>query len=113
MESETPGGNRTLSRAVVFGHWKRDVDHAGTVEAVRDVRYGIWETENLNLSRDQIQELYEMIDRKTIKGYRISGIFKNTEIVTYNGNKYRINRAQKRKMDELAKSHHFPWVKLA
>ena len=54
-----------------------------------------------------------MIDRKTIKGYRISGIFKNAEIVTYNGNKYRINRAQKRKMDELAKSHHFPWVKLA
>ena len=54
----------TLSRAVVFGHWKRDVDHAETVEAVRDVRYGIWETENLNLSKDQIRELHEMIDRK-------------------------------------------------
>jgi hypothetical protein len=49
---------------VTFGHWKKDIDQAETVEAVREVRYGIWETENLNLSRDQIQELHEMIDRK-------------------------------------------------
>ena len=54
----------TLSRAVVFGHWKKDIDQAETVEAVRDVRYGLWETENLNLSREQIGELYEMIDRR-------------------------------------------------
>ncbi|MBR3165995.1 MAG: hypothetical protein IKF16_07480 [Lachnospiraceae bacterium] len=54
----------TLSRAVTFGHWKKDIDQAEIVEAVRDVRYGIWETENLNLTRDQIRELHEMIDRK-------------------------------------------------
>ena len=54
----------TLSRAVTFGHWKKDIDQAETVEAVRDVRYGIWETENLNLTREQIRELHEMIDRK-------------------------------------------------
>ena len=54
----------TLSRAVVFGHWKKDIDQAETVEAVRDVRYGLWETENLNLSKEQIGELYEMIDRR-------------------------------------------------
>ena len=49
---------------MTFGHWKKDIDQAETVEAVRDVRYGIWETENLNLTRDQIRELHEMIDRK-------------------------------------------------
>ncbi len=65
------------------------------------------------INRNKIVVNGEMIDRKTIKGYRISGIFKNAEIVTYNGNKYRINRAQKRKMDELAKSHHFPWQQVA
>ena len=65
------------------------------------------------INRNKIVVNGEMIDRKTIKGYQISGIFKNTESVTYNGNKYRINRAQKRKMDELAKFHDFPWVKLA
>ena len=54
----------TLSRAVVFDRWKKDIDQAETVVAVRDVRYGIWETENLNLTREQIQELHEMIDRK-------------------------------------------------
>lgn len=54
----------TLSRAVTFGHWKKDIDQAETVVAVRDVRYGICETENLNLTREQIQELHEMIDRK-------------------------------------------------
>ena len=54
----------TLSRAVVFGHWKRDIDQAETAEAIQNVRYGLWETENLNLSREQIQELYEMIDRR-------------------------------------------------
>ena len=49
---------------MTFGHWKKDIDQAETVEAVRDVRYGIWETENLNLAREQIRELHEMIDRK-------------------------------------------------
>ena len=49
---------------MTFGHWKKDIDQAETVEPVRDVRYGIWETENLNLAREQIRELHEMIDRK-------------------------------------------------
>jgi len=61
-ESELEKLEYTLSRAVVFGRWKRKIDQAETVEAVRDVRYGMWESENLNLTRDQIRELYEMID---------------------------------------------------
>ena len=54
----------SLSRAVAFGRWKRKIDQAETVEAVRDVRYGLWETENLNLTRGQIRELYDMTDRR-------------------------------------------------
>ena len=53
-----------LSRAVEYGHWKRDIDQAKTIEAVRDVRYGICESENLNLTREQVDELHILIDRK-------------------------------------------------
>ena len=53
-----------LARAVEYGHWKRDLDQAETVEAVRDVRYGLFETENLNLTREQIGELHKAVDQK-------------------------------------------------
>lgn len=63
-ESELRNLEFILSRAVEFGHWKRDIDQAQTLPAIRDVRFSIGETENLNLSREQIGKLYEMIDQK-------------------------------------------------
>ena len=53
-----------LTQAVEYGHWQRDVEQAATAEAVRDVRYSLYETENLALSREQILSLHEAIDRK-------------------------------------------------
>ena len=53
-----------LARAVDYGHWRRDLDQAETVEAVRNVRYGLFETENLSLTREQIGELHTAIDHK-------------------------------------------------
>ena len=53
-----------LARAVELSHWQNDLDQAETVEEVRDVRYGLYETENLQLTREQIAALHEAIDRK-------------------------------------------------
>lgn len=53
-----------LSNAVEFGHWKRDVEQAKTTDEVREVRYGIYETENMSFSREQILKLHDAIDRK-------------------------------------------------
>lgn len=53
-----------LSQAVTLSHWQRDLDQAETVEAVQNVRYGLYDTENLNLSREQIHALHEAIDQK-------------------------------------------------
>ena len=54
-----------------------------------------------------------MIDRKTIKGYSISGVFKNVDLVTYNGRKYRITKNQAKLLAQLSKSHGFPWEKVS
>lgn len=53
-----------LENAVEFGHWKRDLEQAKTAAEVREVRYGIYETEKMSLSREQILELHEAIDQK-------------------------------------------------
>ena len=53
-----------LSSAVVFGHWMRKIIQADTLVEIRDVRYGLFETENLDLTREQIVELHREIDRK-------------------------------------------------
>lgn len=53
-----------LENAVEFGHWKRDLEQAKTATEVREVRYGIYETEKMSLSREQILELHEAIDQK-------------------------------------------------
>ena len=53
-----------LSQAVEYSYWKRDLDKADTPDAVRDVRNGLFETENLNLTRDQITALHKEIDQK-------------------------------------------------
>ena len=65
------------------------------------------------INRNKIILGGEMIDRKTIKGYRISGLFKNADLVTYNGKKYRITKNQARLLGQLSKSHGFPWQKLS
>lgn len=53
-----------LARAVDYGHWKRRIDEAQTSEAVREVRYGLYESECLTMTGDQIRDLHGMIDRK-------------------------------------------------
>ena len=53
-----------LATAVEYGHWQRELEKAETVEAVQDLRYSLYETENLKLSREQISSLHEAIDRK-------------------------------------------------
>ncbi|MCR4633982.1 MAG: hypothetical protein K5648_07655 [Erysipelotrichaceae bacterium] len=64
------------------------------------------------INRNKIAVSGELIDRKTIKGYSISGIFKNADLVTYNGKKYRITKKQCKLLGELSKTYRFPWQKL-
>ena len=51
-----------LHEAVEYGHWKDYLDQAKTVEAVQEVRYSLYETEEL--TREQIQTLHKAIDNK-------------------------------------------------
>ena len=53
-----------LSQAVSFAGWQKELEQSETAAAVRDVRYGLYETEYLNMSREQISALHEAIDRK-------------------------------------------------
>ena len=65
-----------LSQAVTFAAWQKDLANAETVDAVRDVRHGLYETENLNLSRAQISALHEAIDQKEAALAAASGPFR-------------------------------------
>ena len=65
-----------LSRVVTFAAWQKELANAETVDAVRDVRYGLYETENLNLSKEQISALHEAIDRKEAAIAAVSGPFR-------------------------------------
>ena len=51
-----------LHEAVEYGHWIDYLDQAKTVEAVREVRYSLYETEEL--TREQIQALHKAVDDK-------------------------------------------------
>ena len=51
-----------LHEAVEYGHWIDYLDQAQTVEAVREVRYSLYETEEL--TREQVQALHKAIDDK-------------------------------------------------
>ena len=53
-----------LSQAVSFAGWQKELEQAETAAAVRNVRYGLYETEYLNMSREQISALHKAIDRK-------------------------------------------------
>lgn len=63
-EAELRKLDSVLAGAVEYGHWKRELDGAETPEAVREVRYGLCESENLIISKEQIGKLFEAIDRK-------------------------------------------------
>ena len=63
-------------------------------------------------NRNKIVVGGELIDKKTVKGYSISGFMKNTDLVTYNGRKYRITKGQCNKLIELSKQQHFPFDKV-
>ncbi len=65
-----------LSQAVTFAAWQKDLANAETVDAVRDVRYGLFEAENLNLSRAQISALHEAIDQKEAAIAAVAGPFR-------------------------------------
>ena len=63
-------------------------------------------------NRNKIVVGGELIDKKTVKGYSISGFMKNRDLVTYNGRKYRITKGQCNKLIELSKQQHFPFDKV-
>ena len=65
-----------LSQAVTFAAWQKDLANAETVDAVRDVRYGLFESENLNLTRVQISALHEAIDQKEAAIAAVAGPFR-------------------------------------
>ncbi len=53
-----------LEREAVFGEYEKEIQEATTDDALMDVQWGIQETENLNLSREQLDKIYEMMDEK-------------------------------------------------
>ena len=53
-----------LARAVDYGHWKKDIDEAKTVGEIRDVRFSLFDSENLSMTREQIRKLHAAIDHK-------------------------------------------------
>ena len=65
-----------LSQAVTFAAWQKDLANAETVDEVRDVRYGLFEAENLNLSKGQISALHEAIDQKEAAIAAVAGPFR-------------------------------------
>ena len=65
-----------LSQAVSFAAWQKELEQAETAAAVRDVRYGLYETEYLNMSREQISALHEAIDQKETAFTAVEGPFR-------------------------------------
>lgn len=62
-----------LSNAVVFGEWIKRLEGAKTKEAVREVRYSLYDEESGKLTREQIQELHTAIDEKEAGFLKPSG----------------------------------------
>ena len=63
-ETELEKLEAVLSNAVEYGHWKRNIDQAKTIDELQSVRYSLYDTEYPILSKQQIRSLHEMIDRK-------------------------------------------------
>ncbi|MCC8125895.1 MAG: DUF3849 domain-containing protein [Clostridiales bacterium] len=53
-----------VSREVTFAGWKKEIEQAETAADLREVSYGMMETEYLNLTDEQRERLYQMMDEK-------------------------------------------------
>ncbi|MCD8398799.1 MAG: DUF3849 domain-containing protein [Lachnospiraceae bacterium] len=53
-----------VGREVTFADWEKEIEQADSADALREVQYGMWEAENLNLSDEQRERLYQMIEEK-------------------------------------------------
>lgn len=57
-----------VSREVTFAGWQKEIEQAETADDLREVNYGMMETEYLNLSDEQRERLYQMMEEKE-KGF--------------------------------------------
>ena len=53
-----------VSREVNVYQWTKSIDEATNLEEVKDVGYGLTETENLGMTKDQIRGLFDRISEK-------------------------------------------------
>ncbi|MCD7883046.1 MAG: DUF3849 domain-containing protein [Lachnospiraceae bacterium] len=53
-----------VSREVTFAEWQKEIEQAKTAADLREVSYGMMETEYLNLSGEQRERLYQMMEEK-------------------------------------------------
>ena len=65
-ESELRKLEPVLENAATMHEWQQRLEKAEDLESVRDVRYGLMETENLGLSREQYCQLQDAVDEKEI-----------------------------------------------
>lgn len=64
-ESELRKLEHTLSVAAEYGSWERRIQSAGSIDAVKDIRWWLMETKNPGFSQEQYRQLYEAMDRRT------------------------------------------------
>ncbi|MCD8336386.1 MAG: DUF3849 domain-containing protein [Lachnospiraceae bacterium] len=53
-----------VSREATFSGWKKEIEQADSPDALREVEFGMMETEHLNLSDAQRERLYQMMEEK-------------------------------------------------
>ncbi|MCD8011560.1 MAG: DUF3849 domain-containing protein, partial [Lachnospiraceae bacterium] len=57
-----------VEREVTFAGWKKEIEQAETAADLKEVSYGMMETEYLNLTDEQRERLYQMMEEKE-KGF--------------------------------------------
>ncbi|MCD7956154.1 MAG: DUF3849 domain-containing protein, partial [Lachnospiraceae bacterium] len=62
-----------VSREVTFAGWQKEIEQAETADDLREVNYGMMETEYLNLSDEQRERLYQMMEEKE-KGFTANSL---------------------------------------
>lgn len=63
-ESELRKLEPVLTSTAELHYWTSQVEKAETAEAVKEVIFGFMETENLDLSREQCQKFWEVVEQK-------------------------------------------------
>ncbi|MCD8148748.1 MAG: DUF3849 domain-containing protein [Clostridiales bacterium] len=53
-----------VSREVTLNQWLQEIEKADSPDALREVQYGLWESEHLNLTDEQIDVIYKRMDEK-------------------------------------------------